>query len=101
MTQLSLIEPTPSQAELQTRKNRWLTALRAQVLLHYRGQTITADELWNLMAHAPALRIPDGMSPNVLGGFFVDWPHAVRTGGYRRSTREGSHGNLLVEWRIG
>lgn len=32
MTQLSLIEPTPTQDEMQTRKNRWLIALRAEIM---------------------------------------------------------------------
>ena len=98
--QLSLLEPVPTKAETLTRKARWLHALRAQALLHYRGQAITTDELWLLMAHAPDLRIPDGLSPNVLGGFFADWDRAQKTGEYRRSGREGAHRNLLTVWVI-
>lgn len=99
--QLSMLERNPSPTELQTRKERWLMALRAQVLLHFRGRSITSDDLWALMEHSPALRIPDGMSPNVLGGFFTGWKHAKNTGRYVRSERPGAHRNLLTVWAIG
>lgn len=98
--QLSMLERNPSPEELQTRKAKWLSALRAQVLLHYRGREVTTDDIWRLMEHAPDLRIPDGMSSNVLGTFFVGWPHAHKTGGYRRSERDGAHSNLLTVWKI-
>jgi hypothetical protein len=76
-----------------------MEALRAQVLLHYRGRTISADDVHGLIDHAPALRIPDGMSPNCMGTFFSTWDRAEKVG-MIRSVRDGSNGNLIFTWRI-
>lgn len=100
MTQLSLMEPTPTPAQLSTRKDRWMRQLRAAVRRRHKGETITTDEVWSLMHAEPTLRVPDGMSANVLGSFFSDWPLATKTGDYRRSERPGSHGNLLTLWYV-
>lgn len=98
--QLSLLEPNATAAELRTRKERWIAALRAHVLVAYRGCRITTDDVWREMQIRPELRIPDGMSSNVLGRFFTGWPHAIKTGEYRRSERDGANANLLTVWHI-
>lgn len=98
--QLSLLDANATAVEERTRKDRWLVALRTAVLNRYRGHVISTDDVWRVMEGDPSLRIPDGMSSNVLGGFFTDWPHAEKTGHYLRSERDGSHGNLLTIWRL-
>ncbi len=98
--QLSLMEPTPTPAQLSTRKDRWMRQLRAAVRRRHRGETITADQVHAIIDEHPELRIPDGMSPNVMGSFFSTWACAERTDGFRRSKREGTHGNPLIAWRI-
>jgi len=99
--QLSLLGPTPTRGEIFSRRKSWYDRIRPEILRMYEGCEITTDEVWGLIRVWPDLRVPDGMSANVMGGLFRGWPAAVDTGCFRRSQRSGANGNLLKVWKIG
>jgi len=99
MTQLSMLAPTLSRAERQTRRERWYALIRPVIRERYRGQLISTDHVWRLMRERPELRIPDGMSSNVMGSLFASWELATHEG-HVRSERDGANRNLLTQWRI-
>lgn len=100
MSQLDLLAPTPTRREQKSRRLAWYDRIRPEIRAAHRGEVITTDDVWRLIERRPDLRIPDGMSSNIMGALFSDWSLAERTGQFLRSTREGAHGNLLRIWRI-
>lgn len=103
ITQSDLFAPPEVEAihdEMERRNGEFLERVRRLVAGHHAGtgEAISTDEVWRIMDRY-GIAVPDGCSPNVLGGLFSHWSRA-RAKGWTRSTRAGAHGNLLRTWIV-
>lgn len=108
-------KPEPSEAEkadealdrIAEAAADWLTRMRAALLelFRHRAETwgavegpafVTSDDSDVLERRRPELRLPAGVNPNVRGALFraKGWRLIGRT----RSSKSGSHGNLIGQW---
>ncbi len=64
------------------------------------GRPVSADDFHFLAEHLPALAIPAGRSPSILGMLFAKAGDDLgfRAVDWKRSKRSGRHGGLLRTW---
>lgn len=79
---------------------RFLDRLRAIVAGCFAGSgiEISTDNAWELMAKY-RVKLPEGASPNLMGSLFSGWERATAVG-WKRSKRDGAHGNLIRTWVV-
>lgn len=94
--------PTPEHERLKREREK---RLRELVVLRGR-RALLLDLLWHRTATADvvrkAVRIPDGIKPNILGSVPQALVNAgiIRRTNVRRSREPGARGRLLVVWRL-
>lgn len=87
--------------DMEDRNRRWLSRARRELarLYEWAGRPLSTDDLWKMMETGDVPALPPDASSNLLGSVFSgsdEWEPV----GFIRSSREGSHGNLLRTWRL-
>lgn len=104
MTQPTLFDVGPAPIEDIIEAHEWNEHdyLQGARLVLYRiaGQDgeVSTDTYWQLVEDGTIPPLPEGSSPNRLGGLFSNCEYFEPVG-WMRSKRPSAHGNLIKRWR--